>query len=89
MIEEAYFTGSHNLERCLGYTGCILQDGHSKTGEPLRVRMHAWGSPATCQKLLLALAPFVCICVVVRDEKQGELFCGEKQGELFCGVYLI
>jgi len=25
----------------------------------------------------------------VRDEKQGELFCGEKQGELFCGVYLI
>ena len=25
----------------------LLQDEHSKTGEPLRVIMHAWGSPAT------------------------------------------
>ena len=34
----------------------LLQDEHSKTGEPLRESMHVWGSPATRgESFLLAL----------------------------------
>ena len=39
-------------------TQILLQDEHSKTGEPLRVLMDAWGSPATGEERLFCLAIF-------------------------------
>jgi len=50
MIETFVFYWATQPRTLSRNTLDLLQDEHSKTGEPLRVLMDAWGSPATCEE---------------------------------------
>jgi hypothetical protein len=48
----------------------LLQDEHSKTGEPLRVIMHAWGSPATGANPFVSSSYFPSFGVVWEEKRR-------------------
>ena len=90
MIETFVFSWATQPRTLSRNTLDLLQDEHSKTGEPLRVIMHAWGSPATGANPFVSSSSFPLFGVVLEGGKDtGGNHLQSKYRRPFVCVYLI
>ena len=91
MIETFVFYWAPQPRTLSRNTLDLLQDEHSKTGEPLRVIMHAWGSPATGANPFVSSSyfPLLVLCGKTREDDTGGNHFQSKYRRPFVCVYLI
>ena len=88
MIETFVFYWATQPRTLSRNTLDLLQDEHSKTGEPLRVLMDAWGSPATGANPFVSSSYFPSFGVVLGERYRGNHFQSKYRRPFVC-VYLI
>ena len=85
MIETFVFYSATQPRTLSRNTLDLLQDEHSKTGEPLRVLMDAWGSPATCEEPFVMSKTFPLFVLCAKGGKiQGETTCNQNTDGPLC-----